>query len=160
VRVCVCAILETVGDCGNRSTAQAHPTSNIDLEKKRHSPNRQQRLIHLDIVRMQVLLQDAGAAGEEGHARDEEQVQDDDAGDGSLEETKSADVRKLWYRSSSQAESVVGVGYLLAFDQEDDGESAFDGAKICIRTCSQWVKMMKPYLFRVMINRSPSDRPR
>lgn len=63
-------------------------------EEERKDPDGEEGVVELGGVRVEVLFPDLGAAGEEGRARDEQEVEDNHADDCGLQQAQSTRVRE------------------------------------------------------------------
>lgn len=85
-----------------------------------YSPDRQERVIQLSQMRVEVLFPDTRPSNKEGGTRDEQQVQDNDTNDSGLEHLQAVG-------SCEVADAGSGSVHSLALSQKDDGQSGFHG---------------------------------
>ena len=85
-----------------------------------HVPNRQERVVELGQLWMEMLFPNARPSNKEGGTRNEQQVQDNNTNDSGLKDLEPTD-------SCEVTDVGRGSDYSLALEEENDGESGFDG---------------------------------
>jgi len=85
-----------------------------------HLPDRQERVVELRHMWVEVLFPNTRPSNEEGGTRDEQQVQDDNSNDRRLKDLEPVD-------SDKAVDVRTGSVYSLALEEENDGQGGFNG---------------------------------